>query len=221
MTTDIGITIEHPSILITKGTASLNCTSNKINWIRKEAAFYDLVNKNGNLRVYISQTPTESSIEPYIEFMIDDNITDIFNFCHNADSTPYSYNSFIDRGIDVHHLAIDDGGYPSIEIIKQFNKAIDKIIAINNKKDLNQPVYNRILFHCQAGMGRAPTMLAYLMISRFRYHKYNDRADIVYLIRSKRRGAFNRNQLDWVLHDEIKEVGEINAFKGCINCVLL
>ena len=86
---------------------------------------------------------------------------------------------------------------------------MDLIIADNKCNKCN------IMFHCLAGLGRAPTILSYLMMTRFDYGSKSKRNDIITEIR-KKRCAFNSKQIKWIYNVKIKN----NNYSGC-KCVIM
>jgi protein tyrosine phosphatase type IVA len=182
--------------------------------IKRETTIFDLDSRSGlNLRVHVSSSPQQSSIERFVEFMIDEGITDVFNFCHpNPTETPYDCDLICQNGIHVHHLSMNDGSIPDSALLEQFDTLIDSIVLKSEQNDET----GTVLFHCEAGLGRAPTMLAYLMISRFGW-KSNRLGTITY-IRSKRRNALNFKQLNWIQSAKIKKYSNKhhNKHNGCV-----
>lgn len=147
--------------------------------------------KSDKIIVHISGTPTYSTIEDFSQSMKNNEVTDVFCFCKLA----YDPKVLERHHINFHHLEFEDGMYPDKTTIKIFNSKIDKIVrhAKNNNKIPN------INMHCQAGMGRAPTLLAYLMITKYNWNNSNS----VDYVRKLRRGSFNKTQLDWILDLEL------------------
>lgn len=190
---------------------SYSTTTNTVETIRNEATIFDLAHKSSpDLKVVITSSPGQSSIEHFVEFMIEEGITDIFNFCHpDAEKTPYDSKNLNQNGINVHRIAIDDGSSPKPLILGEFNLIIDDIL---NKLLDSEPKKGAILFHCEAGLGRAPTMLAYLMMTRYGWN--NKRLDMISEIRAKRRSAINIGQLKWIQNVDIKKVS--NKQRKCI-----
>jgi protein-tyrosine phosphatase len=186
---------------------------NMADTIRGNVTFFDLQNEKTGLtiRVCISPSPTESSIQPYVEFMVLEKITDLFNLCDaNENDTPYDCSFIQDNDISVHHFPVQDGQCPDPALLSEFNKIINNLIESNNNDgDIN------ILFHCQAGLGRAPALLAYLMMSRFGWK--SKRLELIENIRSKRRASFNHSQLNWVQDVKVKKIKyPNNNNSGCI-----
>jgi hypothetical protein len=187
---------DNPSKL--KYTTQLNVISDSKNLLNKNVDYakFELNGKEGNITVIISDSPTASSIGIFSRFMNQMGVSDIFCFS----SLEYDPSELTQS----HHLfQIDDGSIPCDELLETFNK---KISMIKN---------GVVLFHCKAGLGRAPTMLAYLMISKYGYDRYN----AVELIRSRRQKALNTKQLNWILSGNIKSVDDENCIKNCAkNC---
>lgn len=177
--------------------------------IRNDATIFDLSYLSGNniaLKVFVSPTPQQSSIEHFVEFMIEEGITNIFNFCNE---TLYDCDIIQQNGISVHEFSMTDGSVPNAEILDEFNPIIDEVI----KTATDAEKLGTILFHCQAGLGRAPTMLAYLMMSRFGWK--NKRIELITMIRSKRRNALNHAQLSWIRNSKITTIRN-KSHPGCI-----
>ena len=193
------------------------------NPIRDEATFFDLgsIGSNLNVRVFVSSSPKQSLIEQFVEFMIEEGIRDIFNFCHpTIEDTPYDCVILEDKGIQIHNFDMEDGMAPSPEVLEEFDSVIDTIFRRATTMEPNSSGTSDIalLFHCQAGLGRAPTMLAYLMMRRFGWK--SRRFQLMTDIREKRRNSFNHAQLIWIQQVKIKKISHSNK-KGCESCILL
>jgi protein-tyrosine phosphatase len=183
------------------------------------AVFFLITDKtNQEIIVHLSGSPKSSSIEEYTRFMKDNAISDIFCFCEPE----YDPVCFSNIEINYHRLNFPDGTAPSSDILKEFDKKLDAIIEKNKLergthevKKINQtsetdnyindeikPPYWPVIInmHCHTGLGRSPTMLAYLMISRCGYEKIES----VDTIRKYRRGAINAVQLNWITTAKIK-----------------
>ena len=137
--------------------------------------------------VNISSAPSVSSIDSFARSMKDKGVTDIFCFCKLA----YDSKVMEKYQIDFHYLEFEDGKYPDDQMIQRFNTLIDQI---SQRAEKNNSIPN-INMHCHAGMGRAPTFLAYLMISRYGWGN----VDTIDWIRKWRRGSFNKTQLNWII----------------------
>lgn len=165
-----------------------------------------------NISIFITDTPKDSSIEKFTQFMNERGITDIFCFSEVLyDVEKINSNNTSNRNkINFHHLEMTDGSYPDDSLLNKFNKVIDDIITKtinNNFKRIN------LLFHCRGGLGRAPVMLAYMMITRLEMNSY----DCVESIRKKRKGSINTKQLKWLLNTKFKKITYREGMnRGCI-----
>lgn len=159
----------------------------------EDCTTFDLVTKdNQKFIIHISGSPKSEYIKEFSEFLKSKEITDTFCFCDfSYDSTVIERNN-----IRFHDLFFPDGRNPPHEIISKFDKIIDEII-LQNSPTKHLPII--INMHCLAGMGRAPTMLAYFMISRCGF----ERPNAIEIIRQRRRGSINRIQLYWILGAKI------------------
>lgn len=149
--------------------------------------------------VNLTSTPLITSIAEFSQLMKRRGVTDIFCFC----DLKYDPTVLKDYGITFHHIYFPDGSHPTGQILKKFNLVIESILEINK--------FPKIGIHCTAGIGRAPTMLAYLMITRYRWNC----VDCISKIRQKRKHAINQKQLNWILQSNIKPIKEMKT------CVIL
>lgn len=152
----------------------------------------DLTTTDGGNRivVHLSDSPKPSSIENFSRFMRANAVTDVFCFCNHD----YDVVTFLNNGIEFHDLTFRDGMYPDDHTLKKFDEIMDVLLKKSNAGEII------INMQCQSGLGRAPTVLAYLMITRCGYngiHSINE-------IRKKRRGSFNHRQLNWILGSKFK-----------------
>lgn len=90
-------------------------------------------------------------------------------------------------------MFFDDGASPPADIITRWRTLIHSTFDNHDiKADPNKPC---IAIHCVAGLGRAPVMVAIALI------EYGmDAVQAVTLIRSKRRGAINAVQLNYLVN---------------------
>jgi protein tyrosine phosphatase type IVA len=159
------------------------------------------------LIVHLSGAPKASSIEDFSRFMKEKGVTDILCFCKPT----YDHSIFNNYAINFHNLEFDDGASPSKEVIDKFDSTIDEIFNSTFNSILTTTVSHpgkqnsyrviNINMHCQAGIGRAPTLLAYIMISRFAWDPF----ECIDMIRNKRRGCFNKKQAQWIIESKIKK----------------
>lgn len=132
--------------------------------------------------IYLSCMPKSSSIDQFSQFMKERGVTDIFCFC----APEYDPLIFSKYNLKFHNLEFPDGSTPTTNLLNRFDQIINQIQARTKQIIIN--------VHCRTGMGRAPTLIAYLMISRGGKNPY----DSIDIIRKQRRGCFNGKQLDWI-----------------------
>jgi protein-tyrosine phosphatase len=144
--------------------------------------------KHLSISVYLSSAPKYSSVDEYFCFMKKMKVKHIFCFCNFS----YDHDVYSRYGLILHNLEFEDGSVPNKQLLDRFDHLIDRIFS--NKSTPSIGMY------CQSGLGRAPTMLAYLMITRFS----GNRMQCVETIREYRKGSFNSKQLSWIL-DDIKD----------------
>lgn len=82
----------------------------------------------------------------------------------------------------------EDGSVPSRDLIERYFNLLNDLA---NNAPANTGV--TIGIHCVSGIGRAPLFVCMALIERGM-----DRLDAVEFIRSKRRGAINKKQLEWI-----------------------
>jgi protein-tyrosine phosphatase len=174
------------------------CTNNKVTTfnlattvenVEKTQKTSQYTKQMPSITVLISNSPLSHTLRQFVLLLLSKNVTDVFCFCE----LHYDPSIFKEHNIRFNHLQFADGSSPTIEIINKFN------ILLNDIYDKNEsPVIN---LHCQSGMGRAPTMLVYLMMSRYKWTGI----DAVTHIRSLIPHAFNNMQLKWALNAKIKQ----------------
>lgn len=168
----------------------------------RDCTTFNVITTNGTkIVIYLTCSPKPSSIEKFSQFMKDKGVTDVFCFCNYE----YDEKKISDCGIEFHHLFIEDGMHPDLTITKNFDMIVDEIIK--NKITIDNSII--INMQCQSGLGRAPTMIAYLTISRCGYRNSHS----ISMIRSKRRGAINLKQVKWILDSKFKKISIKENFK--------
>jgi len=161
------------------------------------------------VRIFLTETPTKHNIDQANQFLRSNNITAVFCF------TKQRYDAD-DIQATVYRFEIKDGSSPNranstllAEFTKTFNSLHEsmetfepktvagKTVAgktVAGKRVAGKELQLNLLFHCDSGYGRAPTMLAYTMIS---YFHMND-LKAISQIRKVRKGAINAKQLEWL-----------------------
>ncbi|KAI9498064.1 protein-tyrosine phosphatase-like protein [Zychaea mexicana] len=139
------------------------------------------------VRFLILDCPTESTLGFYIEQFINLNVHAVVRCCQPT----YSAIRLSEHNIDVVDLPFKDGGVPSPALVHDWNLLIEKV-RLNAAP--SEPVKATIAVHCVAGLGRAPVLVAIALIEAGM-----DPLDSIENIRSKRRGAFNKPQIAYLV----------------------
>ncbi|KAI8345362.1 protein-tyrosine phosphatase-like protein [Blakeslea trispora] len=156
-----------------------------------------------NLRFLITDTPCINNLPIYIQEFERCNVTDVVRCCNAA----YSHSSLNEHGIKVHDWTFSDGGPPSKEIIKEWLDLVESrfkqrspdsgnITEENYEKPVsqsNKKEHPCIATHCVAGLGRAPVLVAIALIE-----EGMDPMESIAFIRKHRRGAINKQQIDYL-----------------------
>jgi protein tyrosine phosphatase type 4A len=145
------------------------------------SSFYLKTPKNKKITVHVTGSPESTSIDEFSRLMKDKAVTDVFCFCESK----YNQDILKKQKINCHNLMFQDGHVPSKEILSLFDNIINNLLK-NDDIIINM--------HCVAGLGRAPTMLGYMMI---KYCGFNE-LDTIKQIRQKIKGAINSKQLEWL-----------------------
>ncbi len=136
-----------------------------------------IIIKTFNHIFMISQSPNNDNILDYIKLLQHYHIHKVVRVCVPT----YNHDTFDVNQIRTIDLLIADGQTPNPVIIQQWLRLIE-----------NQ---SSIAIHCQAGLGRAPTLIAITLIE----NGYEP-TDAVDHIRRKIPHAFNTKQLDFILN---------------------
>lgn len=184
--------------------------------------FHLTTNTKQRITVHLTCSPKSASIEEFSRSMKDKAITDVFCFC----KPQYDKTFFESIGLKYHNLEFPDGTAPGSETLEEFNQIFDQIVKRSIEHDVDQYVDTLfekrskpqkikiktpknetivqkdivINMHCQSGLGRAPTMLAYIMITRCNF----DNIEAVNYVRKHKKGTFNTKQIDWIISSKLK-----------------
>jgi len=134
-----------------------------------------------NMRFLITDRPTDSTLDRFIEELKRVNANEVVRVCEPT----YKIDNLKSEGIDVLDWAFDDGSPPPNEIIANWIKLL--------KKRFRDDPGSCVAIHCVAGLGRAPVLVALALMEGGM--KYEDAVD---LIRQKRKGALNAKQLNFL-----------------------
>ncbi len=128
-------------------------------------------------RIYISEAPSQSNLNIFINQIKEYNIKHIVRLCD------LTYDeSDLNHEIKIFDWKFIDGNEPPSDIIEKW-----KILLKSNT--------GPILIHCMAGLGRAPTIVAIGLIE-LKMETYN----AIQLIRDKRPGSINNKQLKFLIN---------------------
>jgi protein tyrosine phosphatase type 4A len=143
-----------------------------------------------NYRFLVIDTPSRHNVQDYIEVLRHYNAVVLVRTCESL----YDDEQFISHGIQtavssIQALYYNDGTAPPKHIIREWLGLVKACFA-RSKLDGSRPC---IAVHCMAGLGRAPVMVAIALIEAGL-----DYLSVVVLIREKRRGSLNENQLNYL-----------------------
>lgn len=137
--------------------------------------------KHKNMRFLITDRPTDSNIEKYFEDLSKFNAGVVVRVCEPT----YNIDKLEQKGIKVIDAAFPDGQTPPPEIRDQWFNLL--------KEQFGKSPNTCVAIHCVAGLGRAPVMVALALMELGMSYE-----EAVELIRSKRRGALNSRQLEFL-----------------------
>jgi protein tyrosine phosphatase type IVA len=137
----------------------------------------------GKLRFIINDCPTDNNLQDYIKEFKKHNVQHVVRVCQPT----YSDAALIKEDIQVHCLMFEDGGTPPDSVVKQWLSLVQQVF------DGNYGDAPAIAVHCVAGLGRAPVLVALALIEFGM-----DKLDAVSFVRTKRRGAFNNRQIQYL-----------------------
>ena len=138
--------------------------------------------ENKFIRVAVFDSPTDSNLNFYKDFLESNNISNIVRLC------PIDYSEKKFSKCNFFELNYFDGTIPSEEILKEFEKIVKDIYDKDKKISIG--------IHCRAGFGRSSTLASYLLI---KYVKM-DSMDSISLIREKIPKSFNSMQLNYLMN---------------------
>ena len=150
-----------------------------------------------NYKFLITDAPTNSNLLSYIQLWQKYHIRNVIRLC---DST-YDEILVSQKGIQIHDLSFHDGTFPNHSILNKW-----KHIIISNMDSC-------IGIHCIAGLGRAPLLVSLTLIELG-----IDNLESIKIIREKRPGALNTQQLRYIkkYKPKIKLNKEKSKIEKCI-----
>lgn len=147
------------------------------------------------VRIFLTETPNKHNVGGVNHFLHLNNITAVFCFTEQQ----YDANNI---HATVYRFEIKDGSPPNrtnstllTDFTHTFNSLYESLDAIATKTVDGQELQLNLLFHCDSGYGRAPTMIAYTMISYF----HMNGVESINQIRKVRKGSINAKQLQWLM----------------------
>ncbi|KAI9224384.1 protein-tyrosine phosphatase-like protein [Blastocladiella britannica] len=143
------------------------------------------------LRFIVMDAPSESNLAQYARELVKNGVTDVVRACEPT----YSAAAMAQFNITVHELNFKDGDPPPATIVSQW------LTLVSAKFCSAQATEGTIAVHCVAGLGRAPVLVAIAMIEAGMAN-----LDAVEFIRSRRRGALNVRQVQFL--DSYKRKGK-------------
>jgi len=127
----------------------------------------------------ITPSPNERLIKDYIKILKEKSINLVIKATYD---NLYNVSIYNKNNIEYIELQFDDGSVPTDDIIL-------KLIEIIKQ-------YNSICIHCLSGLGRAPVLMALILILQYNYKPI----DAVIKIKKKIIYAFNTTQLEFLFN---------------------
>lgn len=137
------------------------------------------------LAILVLDCPSDPAIAEYIALLKEHGIRDVVRIC---EAGVYDEKPMAKAGITVHDsMKFEDGTVPSKEVIDSWHALFDAIASHPDGR-------KGIATHCISGIGRAPLFAAISLIDAGL-----DPLEAIDVVRKKRRGAFNKRQVEWLL----------------------
>ncbi|EFC37827.1 predicted protein [Naegleria gruberi] len=143
--------------------------------------------EHGGIKFLISDAPSDTNIHLYVKEFKQNNVTHCVRVCQAT----YDKEVVERAGIKFFDWAFDDGSSPPKHVIQDWLDLVDKVFPPKEGDSDDLPC---IAVHCVAGLGRAPILVALALIKRCNMTGL----EAVQFLRKKRRGAINKNQLDFI-----------------------
>lgn len=156
--------------------------------------------KFGRMRFLITDRPTEYGMEHFIKVLQRYGVKKIVRVC----SPTYASDQLKKCGIEVVDWEFADGSPPPSEVIDKWLTLVENYFdnfALSPTKDLGDSIAKIVAndsptclaVHCVAGLGRSPVLVGIALLEAGMPVD-----DVVFLIRTNRRGALNEKQLEFL-----------------------
>lgn len=148
---------------------------------------------HGGMRFLITDAPNVEEMDTYKALLAKHNVHHVVRVCEPT------YDDEVFRGSDFkfHDWPSPDGVAPPADIIQMWLKLVNFVFPERRSSDsgdeVNTDCGETIAIHCRHGLGRAPVLVAVALIE-----SGLESDEAVGLIRAKRRGAININQLQFL-----------------------
>eukprot|EP00668_Euglena_longa_P007085 GGOE01008458.1.p1 GENE.GGOE01008458.1~~GGOE01008458.1.p1 ORF type:complete len:206 (-),score=53.99 GGOE01008458.1:794-1411(-) len=158
----------------------------------------------------IIDAPVDTSLPQYMTELRKYNAKHLVRACEAT----YHSGPLAEAGIQIHDLPFADGEPPPKKVIEDWLALVDAVFEVGKpskgkkgKKGLGPPEAaagailgdmaipeTSIAVHCQAGLGRAPALVAIALMERGGMEPL----DAIMYIRERRKGAFNAKQMAYL-----------------------
>ena len=169
--------------------------------------------KFGRMRFLIAERPTVYTMDNFIKELERRKAKKLVRVCQPN----YSRERLQNHGIEVLDWEFSDGHPPPEEIIEKWLKLVkdyfwiasgsfklttpEKIVVLSHNEEIARkksksttyPNEKAIAIHCVSGLGRAPVLVGLALLEAGMCCE-----DVIYLIRTNRRGALNEKQLEFL-----------------------
>jgi len=142
--------------------------------------------ESGDMRFLIFDAPSDDNLEIYAKVFTHYNVKVVVRVC---DPT-YSLETLQELGFETCDWPYNDGAAPPKDVINNWLSLCKKVFKSAPNENGVKPTAG---IHCVAGLGRAPILVSIALIE-----SGMDAIAAINLIRSKRKGAINRTQLQFL-----------------------
>ena len=167
-------------------------------------------------RFVILDAPSPSTLPMYVKELVRLKVRRLVRVCGQT----YKSDIVEKSGIATHGFPFDDGAPPPPSVIDSWLSLLEldrKGGSPTPQKDQKGgdetvgPVFPIIAVHCVAGLGRAPILVALALVEFGGMQPL----DAIGLVRSKRKGAINQVQLNWLSRYKPRSHGGGSKLECC------